>query len=260
MSEVEDLVLVPVPNEGRVYRCEREVRLGDASPAGRLRLDAVARYLQDIANDDARNAGLIDPQGWVVRRTRIDVLQFPVYQEPLSLATFCGGIGSRWAERRTSIVGAAGGHIECSALWVHIDVKTLRPLVLGPDFHAAYGDAANGRTVSSKLYQGNPEAGLDGGPWPVRFTDFDVAGHLNNASYWSAVEEELSRRRDLRAPIRAEVEHRTSVEPRHAVRLVVVDEPRELRLWMVGEPGVFASAAVTAVSVAAGGATTARAG
>ncbi|MFM2113860.1 MAG: hypothetical protein RL643_818, partial [Actinomycetota bacterium] len=29
------------------------MRLGDVTPKGRLRLDATARYLQDIATDDA---------------------------------------------------------------------------------------------------------------------------------------------------------------------------------------------------------------
>ena len=48
---------MPLPSAGRTFTGERIVRLGDVSPAGRLRLDAVARYLQDIATDDAVDAG-----------------------------------------------------------------------------------------------------------------------------------------------------------------------------------------------------------
>ena len=44
-----------------MYQASRRVRLGDASPRGRLRLDACARYLQDIANDDSRDAGSPNP-------------------------------------------------------------------------------------------------------------------------------------------------------------------------------------------------------
>ena len=44
---------VSEPERGRVFAVGRRVRLGDVSPKGRLRLDATARYLQDIANDDA---------------------------------------------------------------------------------------------------------------------------------------------------------------------------------------------------------------
>ena len=49
-------------------------------------------------------------------------------------------------------------------------------------------------------------------PWPLRFTDFDVLGHVNNAACWQIVEEALAARRDLRAPLRAEVQHRTAIE------------------------------------------------
>src|SRR3954451_11967811 len=46
----DDPLLIPVPVEGRRFVARRAVRLGDASPGGRLRLDAIARYLQDVAD------------------------------------------------------------------------------------------------------------------------------------------------------------------------------------------------------------------
>jgi acyl-ACP thioesterase len=244
----DDDVLVPVPSAGRVVRGQRRVRLGDASPGGRLRFDATARYLQDIANDDARTADITDVQEWVVRRTVIEVHQEAVYGEELELTTFCGAIGGRWAQRRTSITGDHGARIEAAALWVCVDLHTMRPKVLAPDFHAAYDEAAGGRTVRAKLYHDDPPDDLDGAPYVVRFVDFDVIGHMNNAAYWTAMEEELVRRRDLRGPVRAEIEHRAGIEQRHAVRVVVDDEPSALSLWLVGEPGVFASARVRRLS------------
>jgi acyl-ACP thioesterase len=244
MTESPKSDMVPVPATGRVYRSDRRVRLGDASPAGRLRFDAIARYLQDIANDDARTAGIDDAQSWVVRRTVIDVFKDAVFEEELQLATFCGGMGGRWAERRTSITGDRGASIEVAALWVSVDLETMRPKVLGDDFHRAYAEAAGGRTVRAKLFHDDPPDDLDGATYDTRFVDFDVIGHMNNAAYWNAVEQELARRRDLRAPVRAEMEHRAGLEPRHATRLVVEDEPLALSLWFVGEPGVFASARV----------------
>ena len=57
-----------------------------------------------------------------------------------------------------------------------------------------------------------PDGELDGFAWPLRFTDFDVLGHVNNAACWQIVEQALSERRDLRAPLRAEVQHRTAIE------------------------------------------------
>ena len=95
--------MVEPTGAGRSYTARRRVRLGDATPNGRLRLDAVARYLQDVANDDGRDADWSDPHWWVVRRTVIDVRTFPVYLQEVDLTTWCGGVGSHWAERRTRI-------------------------------------------------------------------------------------------------------------------------------------------------------------
>ncbi|MFM9132658.1 MAG: hypothetical protein ACKORY_08070, partial [Actinomycetota bacterium] len=50
---------------GRTFTARRRVRLGDATPKGRLRLDATARYLQDVSNDDTRDAEWSDPHWWV---------------------------------------------------------------------------------------------------------------------------------------------------------------------------------------------------
>ena len=84
-------------------------------------------------------------------------------------------------------------------------------------------------------------------PWPLRFTDFDVLEHMNNAAYWSAVEEELSRRRDLRPPMRAEVEFRVAVEPGADVRIHTCDNDDGLEMWMVVDSTVHASAVVSVI-------------
>ncbi|MFZ9622837.1 MAG: acyl-ACP thioesterase domain-containing protein, partial [Ilumatobacteraceae bacterium] len=87
----------PFPTVGRTYEATRRVRLGDVTPKGRLRLDATARYLQDIATDDALDGNYDDPHGWVVRRTEMWVHHFPTYLDDLVLTTWCGGVGSHWA-------------------------------------------------------------------------------------------------------------------------------------------------------------------
>src|SRR5688500_7198437 len=113
----DDPLAVPVPEGGRAFVGEQRVRLGDVDPAGRLRLDAVARYLQDVANDDAADAGLANAMGWVVRRTTIVVHRRARFREQLRLTTFCSGVGAGWAERRTSIRGSREAHLEAVALW-----------------------------------------------------------------------------------------------------------------------------------------------
>jgi acyl-ACP thioesterase len=43
---------IPVPRRGRTYSARRRLRLADMDASGRLRLDALARFLQDVAIDD----------------------------------------------------------------------------------------------------------------------------------------------------------------------------------------------------------------
>jgi acyl-ACP thioesterase len=236
--------LVPRPRAGRVFEEARRVRLADVSPGGRLRLDAATRYLQDLSADDTDDAALPDAEAWVVRRTVIEVQVFPRYLEALELATWCSGTGSRWAERRISVVGQAGGRMDAATTWVHVDLATGRPRRVPEGFAAIYGEAAGGRTVTARLEHPDPPPGARSVPWALRFTDFDVLSHVNNAAYWEAVEEALAARRELRAPLRAEVEHRTAIERGAAVELVVADEADELAAWLLADGEVAASARV----------------
>ena len=173
--------MVGRPVAGRTFAGSRRVRLGDCSPGGRLRLDATARYLQDLSDDDTRDAGLAQ-MTWVVRRTVIDVHQFPTYLEPVDMVTWCSAIGSRWAERRVDIGGAGrwrrSARQRCGCISTR---RRLRPVPTSPAFEHVFAQSAAGRTVSSRLTLDPPPADLELSPWPVRFTDFDVMNHMNNA-------------------------------------------------------------------------------
>jgi acyl-ACP thioesterase len=225
--------LIPRPTSGRTFTGTARARLGDVTPKGRMRLDAVARYLQDVANDDAIDAIGENAASWVVRRTQMHVERFPVFREELRLTTWASGTGGRWAERRTSVEGDRGGSIEAAALWVHVDAVTGRPKRLAKSFFDVYGEAAGGRTVHPRLAHGGPPDGQGREPWPVRFSDFDLLGHVNNAVYWAVVEECF----DLCAPTTVTVEYRGGVDRgQHAE--IVVNGPE---LWLLADGDVAAS-------------------
>jgi acyl-ACP thioesterase len=194
VSELPACQLLPIPSSGRSFRAARTVRLGDVDPRGELRLDATARYLQDVAGDDALDAELSNALGWVVRRTMIRVDHPGVMGEQLRLTTFCTGAGRSWAERRTSISGEHGASIEAVSLWVQVDIETGRPTRLGADFFEHYGESSGGRTVSSKLSlpKKPPEHALRQ-TWLFRRADLDQFDHVNNAAHWAVVEEVLQR-------------------------------------------------------------------
>jgi acyl-ACP thioesterase len=196
MSELPAVEMLPVPRRGRTFSAERTVRLGDVDRRGQLRLDAIARYLQDVATDDAIDAGLPNAMGWLVRRTMITVSASAVLNERLRLTTFCTASGRSWAERRTTVVGAHGAAVDGVSLWIQIDVESGRPARLGDLFHLIYGEAANDRIVSSKLSlpKSPPDrASAATRSWTYRSTDVDPFGHVNNAAQWSLLEDLLDR-------------------------------------------------------------------
>jgi len=245
-----DEPLVPLPDRGRVFRTGRRVRLADADPTGRLRLDSCARYLQDIGNDDTADSGIDDERTtWVVRRAVIDVHRPPRWREWLDLATWCGGLGGRWAERRMSLHGERGGRVEISTLWIHIDIATGAPLRLPEAFHEIYGEAAGRRRVSSRLWLGDPPVGAAAEPWTLRAVDIDRLGHVNNAAYWAAVEEQVEpgtafAHALLGHPHRAVIEYGPGIEPGASVTLLVDETDDHLSVWFTVDDMVQSSATI----------------
>jgi acyl-ACP thioesterase len=242
---------VPLPRRGRVFRSGRRVHLGDVGEDGRLRLEALARFLQDVATDDADDAGLGDgPSVWVVRKVDLEIVERPRYHDRVELVTFCSGTGPRWAERRTQVVGEAGVLAEAVSLWVHIDGAGGRPVPLDADFQQRFGESAGGRTVSPRLHHPLPPPDAARRPWALRESDFDVLGHLNNARALEAIEDELATGVPGARPLRAGLEYRGAVERGDAVtRTNAVtradDGTTKLSVWLRVGDDVRVSAIVT---------------
>jgi acyl-ACP thioesterase len=220
---------------GRRFETTSRVRLADADPTGRLRLDALARFLQDIGNDDTADAGHDSATPWVTRRTTVEVDAWPHIAERLDITTWCGGIGSHFAERRTTL-RSPSGTIEVAATWVHVDEASGRPARLPDWFVATYGEAAEGRKITARLKHGPPPSDAATQPWPLRFADLDVLGHVNNAAYWEAVEEVANQRGVV--PTFAEVEYAAGIDPGDDVVLHTKDDA----LWLVVDDVVRGSA------------------
>ena len=64
-----------VPSRARspIRHADRALRLADVGRDGRLRLDAIARLLQDVAGDDTVDAAQAPDAAWVVRRVVIEL-------------------------------------------------------------------------------------------------------------------------------------------------------------------------------------------
>jgi acyl-ACP thioesterase len=200
--------LVAPPAEGRVFTDRARAGLGDVAPSGRVRLDTIARWLQDAAFADLLDSGIPDDGVWIVRRLRLRVERFPRMHEHVAVATWCSGAGGLVAERRTTVRGDEGGLVEAVALWVHLDSSGARPRPMADGFEAVYGPSAAGRRVRARLrHRGEPPEGSSPAPWRFRVADLDLADHVNNAVYWQVLEEDLAAD-DVPEPFDAEIEHR----------------------------------------------------
>ena len=256
--------LVGPPDGGRMFTgAMRRPGLADCAPSGRVRLDALARWLQDVAYADVEDAGLAEAAVWVVRRNRIRVKRFPRFGEHFRMVTFCSGLGRMWAERRTTLEPAGGsagfdgsggargsdgsggargsdgsggaggsrGDVESVALWVHLDPESWRPIPFTEHEVASYGDAAAGRRVTARLRHPAPRAPSDRSTWRFRATECDIADHVNNAAYWQPLEEELLAGGEPQR-IDVEMEFRTPAQP--GDKVIVRDG---VRRWIVSGDG-----------------------
>jgi acyl-ACP thioesterase len=231
------------PTVGRMFRGHGVVRLGDAAVDGRVRLDAMARYLQDVAEDDVADAGWKTSVGFVLRRCALVVHRFPQRGEQLTLQTFCSAISPRWAERSTVIEGTDGGSVEARALWVAIDMTTGRPARLDESFSQICAPSAAGRRASARLTLEGPEANdIKRRPWPLRAVDIDAWGHVNNAVHWEAVEDELTA--VVPGPLRAVIEYREPIVLSDSVELQCRRDEKVVDLWLGSDERLLAAARV----------------
>ena len=153
-----------------------------------------------------------------MRSIRIDVLAPPVDDDRVELMTWSSGRGSLAAARRLSLAGDRGGAVELDSVWIHLgpDAKPARIDDFGP-----YAESAGARAVSTRLDLSEPPAGSPRTPWPLRATDLDVLGHVNNAAYWHAVEQRLAETGfDVRGAFRARLDHRHPLDLGDRVELL----------------------------------------
>ncbi len=228
-----------LPERGRVVESLRKVRMSDVGADRRARLDSLARYLHDVAEDDAAGATLPSTIGWVLRSTRIDIGRFPSLGEELTLRTFCSATASRWAERTTVAHGSEGAQFRAVSIWVAVDTETGAPARLGDWFFSIYGPSASGRHASARLALSAPDpmVARAARPWPLRRSDFDAWGHVNNAIAWAAVEDSV----DVRGvdSLLALLEHHAPIDPGAKPLLAAERKDNEWSVWLLepGEPG-----------------------
>lgn len=209
--------LMPVPDgHPDVFDREWPLRVGDIDRTGRLRLDAAARHIQDIGQDQLREMGFEETHPlWIVRRTMVDLIRPIEFQDMLRLRRWCSGTSNRWCEMRVRIDGKRGGGlIESEGFWININRDTQMPARIADDFLDGLRRTTDIDRLRWKGYQkpGIRDDALEIYEFPVRVTDIDLFDHMNNSVYWSVVEDYLASHSELLAgPLRVTIEHEAAV-------------------------------------------------
>lgn len=251
------------PSPGSGYSSTRKVRTGDVDPQRRLRLDSIARYLQDIATDDLEAAGHTetDPY-WIVRRTVIDVIEPITWPATEHQQRWCSGLSSRWANVRVRMTAThettpfsprtqPDGLVETEAFWINVNAQGVptrisdngvATLAATTDVHRLRWTAMTAARPARVPGEDEPEDRVH----VLRSTDFDPLQHLNNAAYLAAVEDELLLHPDLlRHRHRAVIEYYRPVVAGATVTVRRRRSGDSLQLWMSVDDQVAAAATVT---------------
>ena len=208
---------LPRPAIGRTFVAQRRVRLADMDAHGRVRLDAIARFLQDTAIDDVQETGWGIPEHlWFVRRIRFEVREPLLHDRELELVTWCSGVAAIAAGRRWSVTGDRGGRIEVDSVWIHLGADQ-RPARI--ESFGVYAEATVGRSVSTRLELQPPGEAATRTRWELRSTDVDLHGHVNNAVYWQALEGALGEKAATR--LVAELDFRDPIDLGDPLELAV---------------------------------------
>lgn len=179
-------------------------------------MDAAARHIQDIGQDQLREMGYEATHPlWIVRRTMMDLLAPVEFQNILRVRRWCSGTSNRWCEMRVRIDGKRdGGLVESEAFWININRETQGPARISDDFLAGLKRTTSVDRLRWKSYlsAGSRDDAAEIRNYPVRVTDIDLFDHMNNSVYWSVVEDYLASYPELLdAPLRVTVEHEAPV-------------------------------------------------
>jgi acyl-ACP thioesterase len=227
--------IIPLNDIGRHFRGDFRVRMVDADANGLLRLDGIARLLQDVATDDSHDSVVASVDPWVVRRTTLRFVQgthWPRYLDRLTLTTWCSGVGPAWAERRTNFDYDGQLVLEAAAIWVPIDGSG-HPVRLRENFFEVYGEAARDRKVSGRIPKAPIPENANRRAWTLRAADVDTMGHVNNAALWQSLCEVVA------VPLQSvSVSHHAAIERDDTVTLVTAPG----LLWLTVDDDVRLSA------------------
>jgi acyl-ACP thioesterase len=179
-----------------------EIHVYETGPDGRLNLNSLFDYYQDIASDHALKLGygreslLKQNQFWVLSRIYTEISELPSWGESVIIKTWPRGTDRLFALRDFEISYPAGQILtKATSSWLIIDRDTKR--IRKPDDNLSRlnsgSDSESAVLRNARKLEPVGETGKRKSAFTVRISDLDINLHTNNAKYleWIADSYEL---------------------------------------------------------------------
>src|ERR1700751_4425170 len=240
--------LAALPDTGYVYQTGWRLATSDIDEHKKLRLDGVARYIQEVGAEHLGDANLADVHPhWIVLRTVIRVLKPIEIPTEITFRRWWAALSPRWCNMRVQLEGSDGGRIETEGFWICMNKDTLTPSRFTDDCMALFGSTTDHHRLKWRPWLTEPI--VDGciieTPFPLRRTDIDLFEHVNNTIYWHGVHEILGQTPELEgAPYRAVLEYRNPIKFGESVTICSQRRDDAVRMQFVVGDDVRAAALV----------------
>ncbi len=233
-------------NSRRIYKSNRRVRVGDCNSKGKLRLDPIACYLQDVGFDDTNDLGLGDGGIWVARaieitnKTESEEL-WPSRNDDVQIETYCGGAGRVSAQRNVNIFLKNKLAIETKTVWVSLD-GNFKPCSIPKWLNEKY---PNTQKISSKRtlsFSPTEDEKTNGNSFvfKVRSSDIDINNHANNAFAFDVLNE-ASILCGVETFSRANVEYHKPIGFKDELKVYVSKSDTEFKAWVYTQDNIACS-------------------
>ncbi|MBJ7338812.1 acyl-[acyl-carrier-protein] thioesterase [Mycolicibacterium sp.] len=241
-----DRPLRALPAEGYVYRTSWPVATSDIDEHLHLRLDGVARYIQEVGAENLVDAGEAEAHPhWIVNRTVIDVIEPIEWPNDVTFSRWCSALSTRWCTMRVDLVGAEGGRIETEGFWICMNKDTLTPSRVTDTLIERFASTADEHRLRWRPWLEDSNDLDVASPFGLRRTDIDIFQHVTNTAYWHAIHEVMALEPEVcTAPYRAVVEYRKPIRYGEEVTIRYARRADEVRIALHVGDDVRAAALV----------------
>ncbi|MBN1107460.1 MAG: hypothetical protein JXA55_01780 [Bacteroidales bacterium] len=171
---------------------EYRVHVYETGPDGRINVQSLFNYMQDIAAEHAvllgygRDDLMKNNSIWVLSRMYATINAWPALNEKVIVTTWPAGVDKMFATRRYEIRGTDGTQVaSASSSWLIVDHSTRR-IQRPDDFLRNYShdnDLPEGLVRNPGKLSGSSAEGVISLPYRVTINDLDINLHTNNVNY-----------------------------------------------------------------------------